>query len=405
MSATIVPVPAQLEGNQGREISIWRPPAEVLAEATTAAKALQSVLAGKKNPVMFNKEQYLEFEDWQVLAQFFHLSVGVESTEFVEFGAGIQGFKATAVLKNDVTGEVISRAESMCLNNEDNWGMVAEYEWKDVLDANGKKQWDALLFGGKGGYVREKVKTGEKAKPLFQIMSMSQTRACSKACRNKLSWVVVLAGYKPTPIEEMVRTDDQGDWGNQQEPPKTARGKKTTQATSQTTHREKVVCASCGATDSHAPSCKFHPKNVSSGGQQAETSQKPPSNEGAKQEVKGEVMPKTVRGMYVIKSGQITKSGKGLELTVTNEDNKEGKLYVWHKHLQTEPCDLKQAVGKLCDLELSPSVKKNTQGEDVTFYSVEHVHQIGSVPYLEDKPAQSPTAAEVGFDEPTIEDW
>jgi len=32
---------------------------------------------------------------------------------------------------------------------------------------------------------------------------MAQTRAAAKAFRNRLAWIVVLAGYKPTPFEEM----------------------------------------------------------------------------------------------------------------------------------------------------------------------------------------------------------
>ena len=40
-------------------------------------------------------------------------------------------------------------------------------------------------------------------KPLFQLRSMAQTRAQAKALRNVLAWVVVMAGYAPTPAEEM----------------------------------------------------------------------------------------------------------------------------------------------------------------------------------------------------------
>jgi hypothetical protein len=39
--------------------------------------------------------------------------------------------------------------------------------------------------------------------PLYQLASMAQTRANAKVMRNVLSWVAVLAGYKPTPAEEM----------------------------------------------------------------------------------------------------------------------------------------------------------------------------------------------------------
>ena len=50
---------------------------------------------------------------------------------------------------------------------------------------------------------KEKVSAGEVAVPLFQLRSMAQTRACAKALRNVLAWVVVLAGYRPTPAEEL----------------------------------------------------------------------------------------------------------------------------------------------------------------------------------------------------------
>jgi len=47
------------------------------------------------------------------------------------------------------------------------------------------------------------VKVGDEVVPWFQLASMAQTRAGAKALRNRLAWVVVLAGYKPTPAEEM----------------------------------------------------------------------------------------------------------------------------------------------------------------------------------------------------------
>jgi hypothetical protein len=37
---------------------------------------------------------------------------------------------------------------------------------------------------------------------------MAQTRACAKALRNVFAWVVVLAGYAPTPAEDMTGTEE-----------------------------------------------------------------------------------------------------------------------------------------------------------------------------------------------------
>lgn len=51
-------------------------------------------------------------------------------------------------------------------------------------------------------------------KPEFQLMSMAQTRAAGKVLRLLLGWIVTLAGYEPTPAEEMVMEDPAPDRGN-----------------------------------------------------------------------------------------------------------------------------------------------------------------------------------------------
>jgi len=146
----------------GFDLAMRRAPEQVLEEAKRAAKALQDVISKKARPVRFNGEQYLEFEDWQTVGRFYGITAKVVRTAPIDFG-DVHGFEASAVAINTNTGEEISAADSMCLNDEPNW----------------------------------------KSKPLFQLRSMAQTRACSKCLRNVLAWVVVLAGYRPTPAEEM----------------------------------------------------------------------------------------------------------------------------------------------------------------------------------------------------------
>jgi hypothetical protein len=146
---------------ESSDIQLRRAPDVVLAEAQKAAKALTDVVSKKKKPVMFGGEQYLEFEDWQTLGRFYGISVQVIHTMYIEH-AGFRGYEAYASACR-LDGQQISRAEAMCMNDEPNW----------------------------------------KGKPMFMLRSMAQTRACAKALRNVLSWVVVLAGYKPTPAEEI----------------------------------------------------------------------------------------------------------------------------------------------------------------------------------------------------------
>jgi hypothetical protein len=200
MATTIQRYEEPLEG-----LTQWRPPETVLAEAKQAADALTRVISLKKNPVKFNGEIYLEFEDWQTCAKFYGVTAKVEETKYVDYG-GVRGFEAVA-LALDRNGAVISRAESLCLNDEENWGMVPKYEWQDELDDNGKKIW----VDGPNGKKRPKgkrVQVGEVAKPLFQLKSMAQTRACSKVLRQVFAWIVVLAGYRPTPAEEMTGNEN-----------------------------------------------------------------------------------------------------------------------------------------------------------------------------------------------------
>ena len=140
------------------DLVITRAPDVVLSEAQKAAKALAEVIKGKKKPVIFNGEQYLEFEDWSILGRFYGITARVAEADQIQIGS-VTGFQAWAEAVMVSTGQVISRAKGMCLNDELNW----------------------------------------KGKPLFQLMSMAQTRASAKALRNVLAWVVVLAGYKPTP--------------------------------------------------------------------------------------------------------------------------------------------------------------------------------------------------------------
>jgi len=146
-----------------------RAPEVVLQEAQRAALALQRVVAGKKKPVIFKGEQYLEFEDWQTVGKFYGLSARTFEATPVEI-FGVKGAKARAEAIDLRTGMVVGGAEAYCMRDEENWAV----------------------------------------KPWFQLASMAQTRAGAKALRNVLAWVVVLAGYRPTPAEELPPSPAQG---------------------------------------------------------------------------------------------------------------------------------------------------------------------------------------------------
>lgn len=198
-------VPAVYESGSVPEVFVARDPKVVMQEARNAAKVLMEVVRSKpkQDQVIINKKQYLEFQDWQTVANFYGCTVKVRSTNFLDLG-GVRGFEAFADVLNR-NGVVISSGEGMCLNDEDKWGMRTKYEWKDRLNAEGKKIWNA----DKKRYEADKVEVGQEPVPLFQLRSMAQTRACAKALRNVFSWVVVLEGYAPIAAEEMTGSESE----------------------------------------------------------------------------------------------------------------------------------------------------------------------------------------------------
>lgn len=149
------PTTLVLEGN----------PEAQLAYAETAAHALMKRVENKKRKIVIGGKQYLEYGDWQTLARFFGATAATEWTRRLEIDGEIKGYECRAVVYQH--GDIISAAEAICLRSERNWQ---------------KREW-------------------------HMIMSMAQTRACSKALRNAFGWVAELRGYASTPAEEMTEED------------------------------------------------------------------------------------------------------------------------------------------------------------------------------------------------------
>lgn len=152
---------------KGQGVSLTASPAKTIRDGQRVAKVLVDIVTQNKWSVKIGNNDYLQFEAWQTIAQFYGFAVSTsEVPEPVKFGE-VEGFQAKATVIDKRTGLVVGGATALCMNDESNWSK----------------------------------------KPLFQLSSMAQTRAGSKALRNMFSWVVVLAGYKPTPAEEMQGED------------------------------------------------------------------------------------------------------------------------------------------------------------------------------------------------------
>jgi hypothetical protein len=134
---------------------------KTITDGHLVAKQLIKLINSKKGGLYINDERYIEYGEWQLVGNFYEVAPIIVSSEPTQVFK-IRGAKATAKAIHVPTGKVVGSAESYVLTNE----------------------------------------KGKAQKPFNQLASLAQTRACSKALRNAIGWVVELAGLPTTPAEE-----------------------------------------------------------------------------------------------------------------------------------------------------------------------------------------------------------
>lgn len=171
-TATKEPEIIEAEVVQTRSLAVAEPPAppqappslfgatdpvEVVQQAVRVADALKAVVVAKKLVANIGGKEYPQVEAWLTLAAMLRLTTICEWSRPV-----IDGWEARVYIR-DASGATVGAAEAQCLSSE-----------------RTKKNWEA-----------------------YALRSMAQTRATAKALRSVLGFVMVLAGYEATPIEEM----------------------------------------------------------------------------------------------------------------------------------------------------------------------------------------------------------
>jgi hypothetical protein len=136
--------------------------------AREMANALADVIERQKLATVIHGRKHVNVEGWTTLG--IMLGVVPREVSTVETD-GV--YTATVELVRVVDQGVISRASAECGS-------------ADELDRYGKPIW--------------------ANRPRYARRSMAQTRATGKACRLAFSWIMALAGYEPTPAEEMPDT-------------------------------------------------------------------------------------------------------------------------------------------------------------------------------------------------------
>ena len=138
-------------------------PTQDIEQGTKAADALVKLVKKAGLAKKFGGEkEHLYVEAWEALGKFYRMSAKPLDAQPVTV-EGVAGAKARAVIIDIDTGHEISGADAYCMRDEPNW----------------------------------------RNKPFYQLASMAQIRAASKAFRMVLAFVPALAGFATTPAEEM----------------------------------------------------------------------------------------------------------------------------------------------------------------------------------------------------------
>ena len=128
--------------------------------ATTVATILKKVIQSQNLAINIQGNDYVIAEGWETLGTMLGCTPYVESVEEIQLGEKRHQFGYVATVSIRQGDRIISRASAMAERNNN-----------------------------------------QKERPA--VFSMAQTRALGKAYRMALSWIMKMAGYQPTPAEEM----------------------------------------------------------------------------------------------------------------------------------------------------------------------------------------------------------
>ena len=142
--------------------------------AQQKAKKLKAIVDSQQLSVKIGPSEHLKVEGWQTIGRGYGYTCRTTVDELVKDSDGrMVGVKATASIL-DGLGAIVGGADSFCFRDEEKY----DKDTGEISYPHGKQT-------------------------IAQWAGMAQTRAEARAFKQVLSWVVILAGYNPTPAEEM----------------------------------------------------------------------------------------------------------------------------------------------------------------------------------------------------------
>jgi hypothetical protein len=154
-------------------------PHVIVARATAIADVIAPLIRDRQLVKRIHQSEHVYLEGWTLAGTM--LGVFATTARTWEIGDD-DGYGATAEART-LAGALVGRADAVVMRNEE---------------------------VGTDPKTGKPIRKWERA-PAFQLLSMAQTRASSKALRMPLGFVMKLAGYDTTPAEEMEAAAARGE--------------------------------------------------------------------------------------------------------------------------------------------------------------------------------------------------
>lgn len=138
---------------------------EVATQGIALGKMMKKIITENNYYTVISGKNYVNVEGWTIAGAFAGLNAIIEEVKDLSNDKEIK-WSAKAVIYNR-KGQSVGVGYAVCSNKEAK-----------------KKSFDE-----------------------YAVLSMAQTRAIGKAYRNKIGWIMKLAGYDTTPAEEMVNAE------------------------------------------------------------------------------------------------------------------------------------------------------------------------------------------------------
>ena len=159
-------------------VAVANDPADMVKVAARLATVLRDIVDRQRLYTVIQGKSYPQVEAWQTIGRLDNV-VAREARPPIRHDDGC--YEAFAELIRLSDGMVIGSASAICGSPDD-------------------EPW--------GGTPAKNGKPAKGPRPENARRSMAATRAISRAFRGQYAWIMALAGYEPTPAEEMPREDE-----------------------------------------------------------------------------------------------------------------------------------------------------------------------------------------------------